>query len=261
MSNVKFSVFTKPWKEPIDRLAERVSSLGFDGIELPVRPGYPVTPEVVHELPTAIKRLRDHGVEVFSIAGPTDERTFAACAESGVPMIRVMASIGAEGYIAAEQKLQREYDALLPLLDKYRVKIGVQNHYGKFVSNASGLRTLIGEYNPAHIGIVWDAAHNALNGEEMEFGIEIVWSHLCMVNLKNAIWRRTNVDDEGPATWSPYWTSGTPGLASWPRVSTELKRRKYSGVVCLTAEYSEEAEVDRLIATDIKYARSLFACD
>ena len=55
-------------------------------------------------------------------------------------------------------------------------------------------------------------------------------------------------------TWS-----GRQGLASWPRVAAELQRRAYSGVVCLTAEYTDEAAVSRLVADDIAYAKSLFA--
>ena len=49
------------------------------------------------------------------------------------------------------------------------------------------------------------------------------------------------------------------GLASWPRVAAELKRLGYRGVVCLTAEYSDEAAVNRLIAQDIGFAKALFA--
>jgi hypothetical protein len=41
-------------------------------------------------------------------------------------------------------------------------------------------------------------------------------------------------------------------------VTRELQRRSYRGVICLTAEYSAEHDVDRLIATDLDYARSLF---
>jgi hypothetical protein len=42
-------------------------------------------------------------------------------------------------------------------------------------------------------------------------------------------------------------------------VAAELRRSGYDGTVCLTAEYSDTAAVDRLIAEDIVYARSLFA--
>jgi hypothetical protein len=36
-------------------------------------------------------------------------------------------------------------------------------------------------------------------------------------------------------------------------------QRSYAGVVCLTAEYSDETDVARLIAEDVAYARSLWA--
>ena len=134
MSEIRFSVFTKPWKDPIDQLGERVAGMGFHGIELPVRPGYPVIPEKVNELPAAVRRLKEHGIEVFSIAGPTDEATFAACAESGIPTVRVMAPIRPEGYLATEEQIQREYDGLLPLLEKYRITIGVQESLRKLCS-------------------------------------------------------------------------------------------------------------------------------
>ena len=118
---------------------------------------------------------------------------------------------------------------------------------------------MIGRYDPRQIGAVWDAAHNALNGEEPDLAIDIVWSHLCLVNLKNAFWKRANGPEAEDVEWRPYWTSGRQGLASWPRVAAELKRRGYRGGICLTAEYSDEASVERLVAEDIAYAKALFA--
>jgi sugar phosphate isomerase/epimerase len=255
-----FSVFTKPWKRPIPRLGEFLSGLGFNGIELPVRPGYQVEPENVRrDLPRVAKQLREHSLRIFSVAGPTDEDTFAACAEVGIPIIRIMAPISDDGYLGTEARMQRRFHELIPLLDRYGVTIGVQNHYGRYVSNASGLRHLIEQYDPKHVAAVWDAAHNALQGEDPEFALELVWSHLRMVNLKNVFWNRTNGPEASIAEWSAYWTDGRHGLASWPRVASELRRRSYRGVVCLTAEYTDEAAVDRLIADDVAYSRSLFA--
>jgi sugar phosphate isomerase/epimerase len=258
--DVTFSVFTKPWQTlPLPQLGEVVSGLGFDGIELPVRPGYQVEPENVHDLPRAARQLAEFGVGIFSVAGPTDEATIAACAEAGVPIIRVMARIMAgENYLEAEKRLQREYDVLVPLLAKYGVKLGVQNHCGQFVASAVGLRRLLQKYDPAHIAIVWDAAHEALEGSEPDLALDVVWSHLCMVNLKNAFWQRTNGPEAERAQWRVYWTSGRQGLASWPWVVEELKARGYAGAVCLTAEYSDRGAVDRLIADDFAFARSLF---
>ncbi len=256
---VVFSVFTKPWKMSLPGLAQHVKALGFDAIELPVRPGFQVTPETAPaDLPTAARIMRDSGVEIASVAGPADEAMIAACAKARVPIIRVMAEIGEEGYLASVERLRRGYDALVPVLDKHGVKLGVQNHCDRYVANASGLLHLIGSYDPKHVGAVWDAAHNALNGEDPEMAIDIIWSHLCMVNLKNAFWERVSGPEAQSAEWRVHWTSGRDGLASWPRVAAELKRREYAGVVCLTAEYDDEASVDRLTADDIAFAKSLF---
>jgi sugar phosphate isomerase/epimerase len=209
-------------------------------------------------LPEAVKILADCGVKIFSIAGPTSEEAIAACAESGVPVIRIMANLPVESYLESEALWRKEWDALVPLLDRYGVTLGIQNHVGRFINNASGMRHVLENYDPRHIAAVWDAAHNALQGEEPEMALDLVWSHLCMVNLKNAFWQRTNGPEAEVAGWKPFWTLGRHGLASWPRVTAELKKRGYRGPVCLTAEYSDEAAVERLIAEDITFARRLF---
>jgi sugar phosphate isomerase/epimerase len=261
-SGVVFAVFTKPWKTmPVPELARFVKGLGFDAVELPVRPGCQVAPDDVSQgLPRAAKEFGKHGVRIASIAGPTDEVTMAACAEAGVPIIRVCVRFGSEPYLAGEANLQRQYDELAPLLDKYGVTLGIQNHCGRAdVCNAMGLRHLIEKYDRKHIAAVWDAGHGGLCGEEPEAALDIVWSHLRMVNLKNAFWRRTTGPEAEWVQWRPYWTTGRQGLSPWPRVAAELKRRSYEGVVCLTAEYEDEHSVNRLIAEDIAFARSLFA--
>jgi len=257
----QFSVFTKPWPDmPLAQLGEFVAGLGFQGIELPARPGFQIPPERARELPAAAKALGEQGVKILSVAGPADAPTIAACAEAGVPVIRVMARIGdGENYLDGEARLRREYDALVPLLDRHGVTLGVQNHCGRFVANALGLRRLIGDYDPRNIAAVWDAAHEAVAGTEPELALDAIWSHLCMVNLKNAFWQRTTGPEACVAQWQPYWTAGRLGLADWPRVAAELKRRDYQGVICLTAEYSAHDAVKRLIAGDMAFAQSLFA--
>jgi len=257
---ITFSVFTKPWKMPLPELGEHVAGLGFDAIELPVRPGYQVEPEnVARGLPEAARILARSGVRIASVAGPTDEATVLACAEAGVPIIRTMARVGPAGYLASVAALQAEYTALLPALERTGVVIGVQNHCDRFVTNAVGLRDLLAPFEPRHVAAVWDAAHEALNGMDPDMALEVVWPHLCMVNLKNAFWQRTTGPEAEVATWRHYWTSGRQGLASWPRVIAELRRRGYSGTVCLPAEYTDEEAVDRLIVEDLAFAQGLFA--
>lgn len=259
-NQLQFSVFTKPWRTiTLRELAKKVQQLGFDGIELPVRPGFQVEPEhAERDLPAASAIMADFGLKILSVAGSTDERTIAACAAAGVPLLRTMIAIAPEGYLASVANTQHLFDTLLPALERHQVILGVQNHCSRYVQNAMGLRHLLEPYNPKYIAAAWDAAHNALHGEEPELALDIIWQHLALVNLKNAFWQRTNGPEAEVAIWQPYWTSGPHGLASWPRVAAELKRRAYRGVVCLTAEYSDDSSTDRLIACDLVFAQKLF---
>lgn len=259
-SDVKFSVFTKPWGEmPVEQLAEFVSGLGFDGIEFPLRQGYQLEPQDAERgLPVLVETLKSHGLQIFSVASSTDENVFAGCAAAGIPMIRIMVHIGQDGYMETIRHERRRLHELVPLCEKYGVRIGVQQHHGKFLVDSMSMRYLLQEFDPKHIGAIWDSAHDALAGQVPEYGLDTVWDRLGMVNFKNAYYVRKNGPEALDVEWKQHFTSGRQGLASWPRAAEYLKSRGYRGVVCLTAEYTAEEEVNRLIAEDVQYAKSLF---
>lgn len=261
--DIIYSTFTKTWNAlSLEELARLVAGMGFDGVELPVRPDSQVKPENVKtDLPKAAKLLADHGLRICSVAGPMDEAAIATYAQIGRPYIRVFVSIDEDGYMATEARWQRKIEGLVPLLDKYGVKLGVQNHVGRCVCNAMGLRHLIEKFDPKLVGAVWDAAHSGLNGEEPELGLDIVWSHLCAVNFKNGYWERTNGPEAPFAQWKHHLTTGQHGITSWPRTVAELKRRGYKGVVCIPVEYDDRsvANANRLAPQDLALAKSLFA--
>ena len=295
-----FALFVKPWKAlSIPRLAEHVKNLGFTWIELPVRPGFPCEPETIEtSLPAAVAQLAGQGVRVLNVtvALPlTDERLYAASVKAGIRMNRVIFEHGEnENYWQAEKRARQKLDAAMPFCEQYGFQIGVQNHYGHSLPvNAMGLYHLVKDYDPKYVGAIWDPAHNALSGEEPEPALDMVSSHLCVVNLKNACWQRVNgtrtsADERGEiptfenpsqesaffrvhprpiqngnevevAEWRVEWTSGRQGRASWRHVAAKLKQMDYQGPVCLSAEYSAEGEVDRLIVEDLAFARECFA--
>ena len=263
-NQTKFAVFVKPWKAmSIPEVGQHVRKLGFEWIELPVRPGFACTPDQIErDLPQAVKTLADLGVQVLNVTVSlplSDERLYAACATAGVAMNRIIFGREGMGYWEAEAKARRQLDAALPLCEKYNVQIGVQNHYGGSVPiNSMGLYNLLKDYDPRYVGAIWDPAHNALQGEEPEAGLEIVQSHLAVVNLKNAYWHRTTGPEAEVAEWQVYWTSGRQGRASWARVAATVKQIKYTGAICFSAEYTSEHEVDRLIVEDLAFAKTLF---
>jgi len=256
-----FSVFTKPWRTlTVWELGKQIAEWGFDGIEFPLRDGYQLEPKDAGKLPELVKQFGEHGLKIFSVASGTDERVFAGCAEAGIPIIRIIPTITLEeGYMASEKRERAYLESLLPLCEKYGVKIGIQQHYGDNVVDAMGMLHLLDGLNPRHVGAIWDSAHDALAGQQPEFGLDIAWPYLCMVNFKNAYYKRISGPEASEAVWKRHFTSGRQGLASWPRASRYLKERKFSGVISLTAEYSDETETDRLIQEDIAYVKSLFA--
>lgn len=261
LNGYKLTVFTKPWKDmALEALGDHVAGLGFDGIELPVRPGFQVTPDEVERLPEAARILADRGVSIDSVAGPTDERTLAACGEAGVPVIRICVGIPKDkDYLTAIADYQREWDALVPLLARHGVTLGIQNHCDRCIANAMQVHHAISRYDPKHVGAVWDIAHCALDGEVPKLALDILESHLCLVNLKNAMYRLASWPDEREGRWERRWTLGRYGLADWRKAAALLKARGWTGTLCLTAEYADHDAVDRLIADDVAFVHECFA--
>lgn len=256
---VDMAVFTKPWPSlAMGELAELVHRMGFDAAEVPVRPGFQVTPDrAAQDLPRLVTTMDGSGVRVCSVASTLDEGIFAACADAGVPVIRIMAPVRRGAYAASVEAFRRMIGDALPLCERYQVRIGVQPHQGDNISSGVTVHEALSGFGPAHVGVVWDAAHDALAGYPPETGLDAVWDQLVMVNLKNAYYERTNGPEADTAEWHPHFTTGRHGLASWPRVAAELIRRGYQGTVCLTAEYEPPGDVAELVVEDLGYARGL----
>ena len=270
--NIALTVFTKPWTMPLPELARLVRGLGLDGVELPVRPGYQVEPKNTSKgLKEAVKVFANEGLKIGSVAGPTDEVTIAACGEVGVPIIRICVGIDMQiGYFATENKVRKEFDSLVPLLEKHGVAIGVQNHCDFCVGSAIGIMHLIESYDPQHVCAVLDMAHCAVDGEPEEMALDIVWSHVRgLINFKSAFHRRINGPEEVEARYAVHWTTCHHSGYSWSRTVQLLKQRGYRGDVCLPAEYSNLAtggqlmgmDVVRPLKEDIAYIQELFASD
>ena len=255
-----YTVFSKPWKGSLDEMAATVAKMGFQGVELPVRPKFQVEPDsIATGLPEAVKVLADHGLKIGSIAGPTDEPTIAACGECGIGLIRICVHLP-EGENRREWEAARraEWEKLVPALDDAGVAIGVQNHCDRQISSVAGIMRLVEPFDPKQVGMVVDFGHCGLAGEPLDIALDTAADHLLLVNFKNAFWRLTTGPEAEQAEFQHYWTTGRCGMANWSVAARELKKRNYTGDVCMTAEYSDEEAVERLAAGDLAYLKGLF---
>jgi len=256
-----WSVFTKPWREPrFGALGELVAAMGFNAVELPVRPGYQVTPDDVSTaLPAAVRELARAGVAVASIASGTDEATFAACGDAGVPLIRIMVPIGSGGYAATGAEMRRTLAGLSDRAERHGVRVAIQPHYDDYIADSSELFALLQDVDPRFVAAIWDAAHDALARKRPEHGLELLWPWLGMVNLKSAYYER--VDDpassQGDPVWEPVFTDARSGMAEWCGAIGYLVEREFAGPICLTAEYTDESDLVAKVTQDLEYARSL----
>ena len=257
---MKYSVFTKPWQNiTVDELCKKVSGWGFNGVEFPLRPGYQVEPTNAEKgLPAMAKKMSEYGLSIMSVASSTDENIFAACQAAGVPIIRIMAGLDLDkGYLSSEKEFRTYLHGLLPLCEKYKVAVGVQNHFGPMVFNSMELRHLLKDLDPKHIGAVWDAAHSGLSGEIAAQGLDIIWDKLILVNLKNAYWEAANGPEAEKTVWKPYFTVGRYGMASYQDIIHYLLKRGYTGDICLPAEYTDEKLVEKLTPEELKYVKDI----
>ena len=277
MNNIRYSVFTKPWKnESLDELGSLVRNMGFDAVEYPLRDGFQVGPsEGSAGIVKLVKTLEKHGVAVASLAAGIDvqvtdgkgevagvnETVFSGCAEAGIPIIRICQSFDRNlGWHENMDALRRKYDSVLPFCQKYKVTLGVQMHHG-FADITCSWDTfiLLKDYDPKYIAAVWDAGHAGLAGENPRYGLDCLWDKLCMVNFKAAHWFRKNpsaLTEE--AQWTAAWVTARNGMCSWKDAVDYLKKRGYQGTVCLPAEYSDEPNVEKYTREDIQYIKGLF---
>jgi len=255
-----WTVFTKPWRTAtLEELGELVGGMGFDAVELPVRPGYQVQPENIRAgLPDAVRRLGASGVAVTSIASGTDETVFAACAEAGVTVIRIMVPVSSDGYAATDDQIRRELDVLTARAERFDVRVGIQPHHDDFIADSSELHALLKDYDPGFIGAIWDAAHDALARKHPENGLERLWPWLIMANLKSARYARSETDSAwGDAVWEPEFVESQFGMAEWGRALAYLAEREWTGPICLTAEYTDESNLVAKTSADLQRARAL----
>src|SRR5438093_7632330 len=173
---MKLMMFSKHLQSmPLAQTAKVVRELGFDGLDLTVRPAGYVEPScVATKLPEAISILADAGLKVpllttaFTSAGDSGAReTFEAAATNGVREIKL-------GYVRYEKfgKFRATMDRMAADLDDIEklaaatgVRANLHLHSGDHMTAlAPVVWWLIKDRNPKAIGAYVDPGHMAVEG-------------------------------------------------------------------------------------------------
>ncbi|MBT4977345.1 MAG: sugar phosphate isomerase/epimerase [Gemmatimonadetes bacterium] len=231
-----------------EALADKVAGLGYDGVDLCVREGHPVDPENVGQvLPGAVASLRDAGLSCPLVSAPTTlmepddptaEKLYAACAEAGVPRIKIGYWYCNEGddYWAVLDRAKEGLAGFARLSERYGVQTCCHTHSGPCLgSNCAGLMHLIGDFSPRDVGAYPDFGHMALDGEDLAMGLSMIAGHLSIAAAKDAthVGQADTVPPRGP-----IFTHVGAGSVDWRRALRLLAEMEFSGPLVVHTEYS-----------------------
>lgn len=195
------SIFSKhlQWLD-YPEMAETAAELGFDGVDLTVRPGGHVLPErVTQDLPKAVKAVRDAGLEVpmisTAVTGADEEYTNA--------ILRTAGEVGIQNYrlgwipynkeisIPENLELFKERLNRLALLNKqYDIKADYQNHSGtSFGASAWDLWYVLKDIDNEWVGCQYDIRHATVEGaNSWPLGLELISPYIGTMDIKDFHW-------------------------------------------------------------------------
>ncbi len=260
-----------------EEIAALMKSLGFDGADLPVRPGDPLDhANGPTELPRWKRIFEDHGVRLerlvtlLTAADAEAERLIACCADLGIRKVRIAdySFNRLTDYRPVYDQARRNLKGLEALFAKHGVAGGIQNHSGtRLAVNISSLMRVVEVCDPRWIGIQYDPGHCTLSGEPPVCALTLMGPYCHSVNFKSPR-QAPRIDPRtGHLVWQAAWVPLRDGMLDVPLVLGELKRAGYSDAISIHAEYrsyfhqvtSDLAATNKLVAEDVKFVRECLA--
>lgn len=267
---MKIIYFSKYDQElSVKELGEKITRMGFDGIDLAVRPSHPVNPENVHEaLPQAERRWNSQGTEATMITtnfdflnpeAPEAEQLYAACSEAGVKWVKLAYWTYEEGqsYWEEVDKIRKALAGFEKLSRKYGVKTCYHTHSGpSYGSNCAGLMHLLEGSDPKYIGAYIDTGHLVLDGEDYGMGLAMVKDYLSLVALKDVVYVKG--EENGKLVHELEFVKLGNGLVPWEKFFASLLDTGYDGPLSIHGDYEVDKRVrDKWVQEDLAFVRRI----
>jgi sugar phosphate isomerase/epimerase len=236
----------------ISQMADHCAQMGFDGIDLTLRPGGHIEPEAVNEeLPKAVALIRKAGLlapmvtsHIVDPQTPHAERVMRALKQAGIRRYRW------DGFkYDAKRPLPTQLKEIKPRVrdlaamnKQYGLCAMYHTHSGVNRVGASiwDLYSLIEDLSPEQVSVNLDAGHITAEGG---FGgwihsTRLMAPHTRGIALKDFAWKK---DAKG---WRPGWCGFGQGMVDFKQYLTMLKTAGFAGPVQLHYEYPELGGAD-----------------
>lgn len=242
----------------VSELAVKARELGFDGIDVNVRPGHPVNlANVETALPQAVTAWKAQGlvcplatapVTLTSPDAPEVQPLYAGCATAGVPRVKIGFFNFKPGdeYWALVQAARKALEGFARVGEQHGVQTVYQVHSGPVLgSNCAGLMHLLRGMDARWVGAYPDLGHMVLDGEDYPMGLAMVRDYLSIVAVKDAYHAPQPVGGEPP--FVPRFVKLGSGAVNWRRALGALKAQGFDGAFSVHTEYDFDEAIIRQV--------------
>ena len=248
---MKWMMFIKHLQTlPLPEAGRAIRGLGFEGVDLTVRPEGSVAPERVRDaLPEAIRILHDWGLSVplvttaiTSANDPHARDILETAAAAGIREAKL-------GYVPVKQfgtfqatleQFNRELDGLEKLAKSTGVRVNLHLHSGMYLTSLSAaVWWLIKDRDPAAVGAYVDPGHMFVEGgrDGWRLGLDLLHARIALVALKDLYWEQVPDEKLGKARWVTKIAPFDRGAVPWPDVFDILKQARFDGWISVHSEY------------------------
>lgn len=224
-------------------MARATAEMGFDGVDLTVRPDGHVEPaKVKQDLPKAVEAVRKAGLDVYmittglqSVHSPFAEDIIATAGNLRIPFYRM-------GWMNYDEKLdiqanlkifKQNLEGLASLNEKYKICGDYQNHSGSsFGSPVWDLGQLLQDLNPSWVGSQYDILHAVVEGaNSWPLGLKLLKSYVHTMDIKDFMWIK---NEKG---WKAEVVPFGEGMIDFRNYLGQLKEFQIRGPFSMHFEY------------------------
>jgi len=235
--------------------------IGFDGIDLTVRPGGHVAPEKAPvDFLRAVESVQGAGLEVpmitTALTSPADPMARFILAVAGrlrIPFFKP----GYWRYPASEdiearlRQVRLEAAGLVSLGRAAGIVAGFHNHSGDYVgSPVWDTRVILSDLDPKWAGYYFDPCHATAEGglAGWNIAVRMALPRLKMVSVKDFYWEKSG------GKWKMRMCPLGQGMVDWKSFLALLAGGRFSGPISLHLEYDTPNEVAAM-AKDLEFLR------
>jgi sugar phosphate isomerase/epimerase len=224
-------------------LGRAVREMGFDGVDLTVRPGGHVLPARVSEdLPKAVAAIRDGGSRVVMITtGLTSPNDPAArptmAAARGVDVRLLKAGYYRYAFADVRKELAEattQFRGLVQLAAEAGVVLAYHNHSGYIGAPVWDALGMIAGLPAGATGLYFDVRHATVEGGEAGWRVatQMAAPHLRMLAAKDFYW-----DKGRDGRWRVVDCPIGEGMVDWKTFAAEIRKAGFTGPISLHVEY------------------------